>query len=225
MNNPLYIILRPRNNINKIFMPRKRLTSTKKKLLRLGIKTAFELIANAFLATAVAHPAGGRFYYKAAIRHAHKLGYDLQSIYNCFWRLKHFGYIEEFVEGKEGYLELTKKGRVRFARYGLAPKFLRPKRWDGKWRVLIYDVPEKDRKQRDRLKHHLEAIGFLPLQQSVYIFPFECTSEVQEALEFYRLAGKAVLLLAETLEGEDRLIAECIERGVLTKEHVRSLSR
>ncbi len=189
------------------------------------MKTAFELIANTFLVTALAHPNGGRFFRKAALRHARALGYDLQSIYNCFWRLKHFGYIEEFVEGKEGYLELTQKGRVRFARYGLARKFLRPKRWDGKWRVLIYDVPEERRKDRDRLKDHLRAIGFIPLQESVYIFPYDCASEVRDALEYLKLRDRAVLLLAATLEGEDQLIAECIESGILTKAQVHALSQ
>src|SRR3989344_2297817 len=45
-------------------------------------------------------------------------------------------------------------------------------RWDGKWRILIFDVPEKIRGKRDFLRRELIDFGFYPLQKSVWVYPY-----------------------------------------------------
>ena len=48
-------------------------------------------------------------------------------------------------------------------------EFEKPKRWDGKWRILIFDIREKVRRRRDEFVDLLR-LGF-KLQNSVWVFP------------------------------------------------------
>ncbi|MEK7227464.1 MAG: CRISPR-associated endonuclease Cas2 [Patescibacteria group bacterium] len=50
----------------------------------------------------------------------------------------------------------------------------RPKRWDKKWRVIIFDIPEKKKKMRERVRKILSATGFIRLQDSVWVYPYDC---------------------------------------------------
>jgi len=51
--------------------------------------------------------------------------------------------------------------------------------WDGKWRVVIFDIPEKYAPLRRRVRDILKAAGFVQLQQSVWVFPHECEALAQ----------------------------------------------
>jgi|SRR3989338_3611736 len=50
----------------------------------------------------------------------------------------------------------------------------RKQKWDGKWRVVIFDVWEKARSKRDSLRYEIKDFGFIQLQRSVWIYPYEC---------------------------------------------------
>ena len=49
----------------------------------------------------------------------------------------------------------------------------KPKRWDGKWRVLIFDIPERKRNIRDYIRSTLVTLGFYHLQDSVWVCPYD----------------------------------------------------
>lgn len=44
-------------------------------------------------------------------------------------------------------------------------------RWDGGWRIIFFDIPEKQRKTRDYLRRIIRRIGFKELQRSIWIYP------------------------------------------------------
>lgn len=76
-------------------------------------------------------------------------------------------------------LMLTKKGLARRDRYecrNLKTRW-KDKKWDYLWRLAIFDIPESARHLREQLRHELYAMGFVMLQESVYVIPFECTKE------------------------------------------------
>lgn len=56
-------------------------------------------------------------------------------------------------------------------------------RWDGKWRLVIFDVPEDNRKQRNALRHYLHDLGFARIQQSVWAYPYPCENEIAAVAE------------------------------------------
>ncbi len=72
-------------------------------------------------------------------------------------------------------LRLTRKGESELRRLTLAELSRpRPRRWDEKWRVLIFDIPEKRKNLRVRLRSTLQALGFSRLQDSVWVYPYDC---------------------------------------------------
>ena len=78
-------------------------------------------------------------------------------------------------------------------------------KWDGKWRVVIFDVWEKARKKRESLRYEIKNFGFIQLQRSVWIYPFPCADFIKllkTNLEF----GKNIrYLVVEELDNDEKL--------------------
>lgn len=73
------------------------------------------------------------------------------------------------------YTEITTLGKRVLLKYeieGLARN--KPLKWDGKFRVIIFDIKEEKRKTRDELRRIIENFGFIYLQKSVWIYPYPC---------------------------------------------------
>lgn len=90
-------------------------------------------------------------------------------------RLREKGFIE-YVPDSELAYRLTDEGRDRAM---LAKLALEGGEWDGKWRLVLFDVPEKRRAARDLLRNKLKQWGFKPWQQSVWVTKKSCTKELR----------------------------------------------
>jgi phenylacetic acid degradation operon negative regulatory protein len=66
-------------------------------------------------------------------------------------------------------------------------------RWDGVWRVVIFDIPEKHRDARVALSKKLKEMGFCQLQKSVFVFPFSCEKEIDFIKMFYQIEKFIIL--------------------------------
>ena len=62
-----------------------------------------------------------------------------------------------------------------------------PDHWDGVWRVVFFDIPEKKKYARDILRGRLKWLGFREIQKSMLIFPYPCLSEINFIIEYYQL--------------------------------------
>lgn len=99
-------------------------------------------------------------------------------------RLKKQGCVKEAQKGGKKFLKLTKKGKVQALLYKLGE--LKPQSssaWDGKWRVVIFDISESGRRERDRIRWTLKKAGFRGLQKSVYIYPYGLPRELVDYLK------------------------------------------
>jgi CRISPR/Cas system-associated endoribonuclease Cas2 len=88
------------------------------------------------------------------------------------------GYVE-FVGAPKKHLKITNKGRkyleeIEGTRYQLE----RPKKWDKQYRVVIFDISEQRKGIREQLRHILTDIGFMRLQDSVWVYPYDCEEVV-----------------------------------------------
>ena len=81
----------------------------------------------------------------------------------------------------------------------------RPARWDGKWRIVIFDVPEKMKRAREALREKLRELGFKELQKSVFIHPFECKDEIDFVTEFFNLRPCIRLIRSDFITDEAEL--------------------
>ena len=101
------------------------------------------------------------------------------------------------------YLELTECGRQVLLGLEIGQKIMKPrKKWDKKWRLLIFDIAEKRKNVRNRVREALIAFGFYRLQDSVWVYPYEC-EEILELLRIkYRVRYEALYLRVEYLNNE-----------------------
>lgn len=92
-------------------------------------------------------------------------------------------------ENSDGLVEvfLTDKGRLKSLNYKLDNIKNKKENWDGKWRMVAFDIPEKYKKGRDALRQKLKKIGFCELQKSVLITPFDCQKEIELLVNYFNL--------------------------------------
>ncbi|MEX0930272.1 MAG: hypothetical protein WDZ79_01195 [Candidatus Paceibacterota bacterium] len=121
-------------------------------------------------------------------------------------RLKEKGLLREQRRGDKMWLEVTSDGRglTSLAYSGvLRPK--QQKRWDGKWRILMFDVAEKQRVQRNKLRRTLVSFGFVQLQKSAWVYPYPCDDLVQLLKRDLYITKSAVYIVAEEIERDTDL--------------------
>lgn len=100
-------------------------------------------------------------------------------------------------------LNLTKQGKKFALTYNLENiKIERQKKWDGKWRIVIFDIPEKKKKIRESLRMHLRQMNFYELQKSVFVHPFECESEIEYMVEFFGIRKHVRFIIADSIDNE-----------------------
>lgn len=126
------------------------------------------------------------------------------SFENAITRLKQKRLVK-VVAGKES-LQITDKGRLFL--WKLESKYLvlkKPSKWDKKWRLIIFDIKEQDRYHRDAVRVMLQNIGCIRLQNSVWVYPYDC-EEVVTLLKMNHKIGEEVLyIIAEKIEGDEWL--------------------
>jgi phenylacetic acid degradation operon negative regulatory protein len=98
-------------------------------------------------------------------------------------------------------IRLTEKGRKKFKEVQLENiQIVKPPRWDGKWRVLIFDIPENSRRYaREVLRGKVKQWGFYQLQKSVWVCPWPCEDEIQLAAELYEVAPFVNIIIADKI--------------------------
>ncbi|MBI3685530.1 hypothetical protein HY250_03955 [Candidatus Azambacteria bacterium] len=102
----------------------------------------------------------------------------------------HQSELVSYKENKDGTVKLilTENGKKVASRYDLNTIAIpKPARWDGLWRVVLFDIPERLREGRKALAEKLKHLGFLSMQKSVFVFPYECKKEVDRIVEVFDL--------------------------------------
>ncbi len=119
----------------------------------------------------------------------------------------HNNRIIDYKEKEDGTVEivLTKEGKEKALKYKIDEiKIKKPDTWDGKWRMVIFDIPEKKRKARKALRDKIRELGFRELQKSVFIFPYECEDEINFVVEVFDLRPYVRLLNVESFTNEEQ---------------------
>lgn len=94
-------------------------------------------------------------------------------------RLREKGFVE-FKSDKELVLQLTDSGRDRAL---WAKMRTGDEKWDGRWRLVVWDVPEKRRQARDLLRFKLKQLGFKQWQQSIWATKINCTKLLRDFIK------------------------------------------
>jgi len=112
---------------------------------------------------------------------------DRKQLYDLLKKLRASGLVELYKDGNvREKIRITDKGRARLLeRHFHSLSIKRPRRWDKRWRVVLYDIPESKRKTRNALRGKLKDLGFLEFQKSVFIFPYPCYDEINFVINFF----------------------------------------
>ncbi len=99
---------------------------------------------------------------------------------------------------------ITRKGRKYLGDYKNKEMIIRqPKKWDGRWRLVIFDIPEKNKEQRNAFRSYLKHLGFSQVQQSVWAHPYPCQKEIGTLCELYNLTPYVSIFIGNHF-GDDK---------------------
>lgn len=144
---------------------------------------------------------------------------DHKKFSQKIYRLKQQKLIRIYKEGKKKYIKLTPKGIDKLK--GLVIDDIEiqsPKKWDKKWRIVIFDIPNDKKVKRNIFRERLERLGFISIQESVFVHPFECKKEIDFITTNYYIKSYVKYIIADMFEGDEDLIPEFLERNILNKK-------
>ncbi|MBI4812745.1 hypothetical protein HY798_04935 [Candidatus Falkowbacteria bacterium] len=151
--------------------------------------------------------------FKTAGRYRYSRRFSKRQLIKAREKLKEAKLIK-FIKKENGKIkaELTNKGKKRIGEFPIdALTIVKPKKWDGKWRVLLFDVPSKPlyyNEARRALREKIKELGFMQLQKSAWIYPYECEDEILFIAETYNIQKYIEMLRVESLLGENKLKRE-----------------
>ena len=167
-------------------MSKKELTKTSKLILYLA---AFDDLVAPFL----------------NIREMHRrLRFGSQGSLNAtIYRLQKRGWIKFVDKNAKRFMKLTKKGELE----ALIAKAYLPisQKWDGKWRMIVFDIPEESKEQRNLLRELLKRNNFYGMQASVYISPHPLNREAIKYLQYSKLINYIRIIKVEEMDNDKDL--------------------
>lgn len=108
--------------------------------------------------------------------------------------------------GGKRYARITEEGKQMLEMESLLDKSMqKQKKWDGRWRVVIFDIPERRRGTRNMLRKFMQEFGFVRLQDSVWIYPYDCEDIIALAKANFRIGADVLYMIVEQLERDKYL--------------------
>ena len=123
-----------------------------------------------------------------------------RRIYEAIRRLNQKRLVRLVEKGNDTHIEITESGNkiMKILDYD-ALEAPHPKKWDKKWRLVIFDIPEKKKKERNAISAKLKDMGFCHFQESAYIYPYDCQDEVDFVCEFLSVSQFVNYFIVESV--------------------------
>ncbi|MEW6408314.1 MAG: hypothetical protein AB1465_06535 [Patescibacteria group bacterium] len=136
-----------------------------------------------------------------------KYKFDRRKYQKSLYYLRRKQYIEMFQEEDNDIIKLTKSGKVHAYRYFVDNLTIKePKIWDGFLRIVAFDIPNILRFGRDALRDKLKKWGFYQLQESVFVYPYDCQKEIELLKEVYQLKPYVRFILVKSIDDQDKIL-------------------
>lgn len=117
-------------------------------------------------------------------------GIDPDTVYSGLKNLKY----RKIIVSSDNCYRFTRKGLIWLKKSKFKYLSINTEKWDKKWRVIIFDVPENMRRERNIFRSKLKSFNFYMLQKSVFISPYPCAEELG-FLTSYLNAGEYIDLI------------------------------
>jgi len=115
----------------------------------------------------------------------------------------------DYKEEEDGNITVTlsELGQKQVLKFKLDEMTIKtPWRWDKKWRLVIFDIPEKHKLARESLRAKLKDLGFRELQHSVWVYPHDCEAEINFIVEVFDIRPYVRLIEALKITDEASLL-------------------
>ncbi|HEX7065022.1 MAG TPA: phenylacetic acid degradation operon negative regulatory protein PaaX [Bacillales bacterium] len=154
---------------------------------------------------------GSEIWIGSLIRLLQAFGHNEQSVRAAISRMSKQGWVQSRREGNKSYYCLTERGRKRINEAAKRIFKLQPEAWDGKWRMLMYTIPEEKRAIRDELRKEIVWSGFGMLANGFWISPNRLEKQVNDLIDKYEIAPYVHFFVSE-YQGpheNEQLVREC----------------
>jgi len=114
---------------------------------------------------------------------------------------------KKYVLIKKSHLHLTKKGSQKLKNEYPSLYFTK-KNWDRKLRLVIFDFQEINRFKRNQLRRLLKQLGFIMIQKSVWLSPYDQFETIKRWIKENKLQEKILLIEAKKIDfkNKDKII-------------------
>ena len=173
------------------------------KLFSLGVAfTAASILSPTFLYGAI------KSYLKYKIREVEYLEYlERRRIQRALYYLKRKKFIAFSAQEKKPPI-LTRLGLNKIKQIEYDSLTIKRLDWDGKWRILVFDIPEDERNKRTIFRNKLKDLGFYNFQRSVFLTPFPCEKEIEIIKQFLKIEASVHLVTADRFPGDKILVSK-----------------
>ena len=130
--------------------------------------------------------------------------YKTRSVYSSLKRMQNRRLIEITENDGQTTIRITENGRKRLLNYNFETMTVpAPKKWDGKWRIVGFDIPEKKKQAREALRNKMRELGFMVLQKSLFVLPYDCKKEIEFIGEFFGVNKHIVYAEASFISNQE----------------------
>lgn len=120
-------------------------------------------------------------------------------------RLSAKGFITFEERDGRRYARITEKGKRILELETQKVAMAKKRKWDKRWRVVIFDIPERRKSVRNRLRRFMNTYGFVRLQDSVWVYPHDCEDLVALVKAEFRIGFDVLYMIVERIEHDTHL--------------------
>ena len=117
---------------------------------------------------------------------------------------------QKLIQKKKDYngsilVSLTDKGILRAINYKFRRLEHKKQKWDGKWRMVAFDIPRECEKGRKALVYRLKMGGFYEMQESIFLYPYDCKNEIDAITKFFKIEKYVKFGLLDCIDDQDKI--------------------
>lgn len=129
--------------------------------------------------------------------------FNVPYIRRTLKRLENQKLVEIAVDGNWQIVKITEAGKRKILKYAIDELTIeKPKTWDGMWRLVSYDIPSKMKNLRNIFRENLQAWGFYPLHESVFLHAYPCVKQIEFLREYLGIARYVRIFRVSAIEND-----------------------
>lgn len=149
------------------------------------------------------------------------LGFSPQAVRAALARMVRQAWLQRRRVGRRSFYALTPRGRLRVEHGTSRVYTLDHRPWDGRWRIFVYAVPERQRSLRDRLRRELAWLGMGPLAGGIWVSPYDLHEHLAAFVQAHGLDPYVAEFVGTHLgpAADRELVARCWDLPAIARWH------